>query len=468
MIGGSFSSRQRWTAWRDRSVNRQIFAAILTVGSLTALVKLAALAKELVVARQFGTNDAMDAFLMAYLLPSFVVNVIAGPFNPALIPTYIQVREREGLAAAQILLSRVFGYGLIMLLVVTGLIAIAMPLILPFLASGFGTEKLALTLRLFYCLLPIVLLSGLSTIASAVLNAGERFAFASLAPIATPILILVALLTVANTWGIYAFAVGMVAGVTVEALLMGFALTRQGLSIIPQWSRFDDNTTQVFKQYVPQITATLLMGVTEIVNQSMAAMLGSGSISALDYGRKLVGFIYGIGSLAMATAVLPYLSRMVAVSDWSALQRTLVVYARLILLITIPLAAGLTYFSEPIVGILFERGAFTPEDTNLVGKLQALLLLQIPFYVLGILFVRLLSALKGNHLLMWNSLAILPTTVLLNYWLTRSLDVSGIALSMGCVYILSCFYLLIASGQLLKKTKARTMVYDSLPRALQT
>jgi len=449
-------------------VNRQIFAAILTVGSLTVLVKLAAMAKELVAARQFGTSDAMDAFLMAYLLPSFAVNVIVGQFNGALIPTYIQVREREGLAAVQILVSRVFGYGLIVLLLVSGLIALVMPIILPLLASGFGTDKLALTLRLFYCLLPIVLLSGLSTIASAVLNAEERFAFASLTPIVTPILIVIALFTVANAWGIYAFAVGMVAGVTLEASLMGLALTRQGLSVVPQWNGFDDNTKQVFKEYVPLIAGALLMGGTEIVNQSMAAMLGSGSVSALNYGNKLLGFILGIGSFAMSTAILPYLSRMVAVADWSAVQRTLVVYARLILSITVPLAAGLIYFSEPIVRMLFERGAFTPEDTSLVGKLQALLLLQVPFYAFGMLFVRLISALKGNHLLMWGSLAYLLTTILLNYWLIRWFEVSGLALSISCVYILNCFYLLFASGRLLKKIKAGTMVHESLPRTLQT
>jgi putative peptidoglycan lipid II flippase len=468
MISNLFLSLERWSAWRDRSVNRQIFAALLTVGSLTVLVKLAAMAKELVAARQFGTSDAMDAFLMAYLLPSFAVNVIAGPFSAALIPTYVQVKEREGVAAAQLLFSHVFGYGLIMLLLVTGLIAVAMPVLLPFLASGFGPDKMALTLRLFYCLLPVVLFSGLSTIASAVLNAGERFAFASLTPIATPILIVLALLTMANAWGIYAFAAGVVAGVTVQTALMGFALTRQGLWVLPQWNGLDDNTRQVFKEYVPLIAGTVFWGSTEIVNQSMAAMLGSGSISALDYGNKLVGFILGTGSLAMSTAILPYLSRMVAVADWTALQRTLVVYVRLILSITIPLVAGLIYFSEPIVRLLFERGAFTPQDTSLVGNLQALLLLQVPFYVFGMLFVRLISALKGNHLLLWNSIAILPITILLNYWLIMWFDISGIALSISCVYILSCFYLLIASGRLLKATKARTMVHESLPRVLPT
>ena len=89
----------------DGSANRHIFTAMLTVGTVTLVVKTMATLKEMVVAHAFGTSDSLDALLIAYLLPSFGINVIAGSLNAALIPTYIQVRDCEGDEAAQRLLA---------------------------------------------------------------------------------------------------------------------------------------------------------------------------------------------------------------------------------------------------------------------------------------------------------------------------------------------------------------------------
>src|SRR5882762_6419444 len=96
---------QRVAAWFQRSVNRRILAAALTVGGLSALVKLVATLKELVVAYRFGTGDAIDAFLIAILIPQLVINVVAGSLAPAFTPVYIEARETEGPAAARELLG---------------------------------------------------------------------------------------------------------------------------------------------------------------------------------------------------------------------------------------------------------------------------------------------------------------------------------------------------------------------------
>src|SRR5579883_3470092 len=90
----------RFSTWRTGSMNRRIFAAAVTVGSLNLVAKLVTTGKELVVAGRFGTGDALDAFFIAWLLPSVAINVIGGAFGPAFLPTYIDVRERRGQAAA--------------------------------------------------------------------------------------------------------------------------------------------------------------------------------------------------------------------------------------------------------------------------------------------------------------------------------------------------------------------------------
>ena len=440
MISTLRISLSRWLTWSERSVNRRIFAAMITVGGFTFVVKLAAAAKDVVVAHQFGTADALDAFLIAFLLPSFAINVVAGSFNAAFIPTFIQVREQEGREAAQRLFSSVMVWSTALLIVVSVLLALTASHVLPILGSGFVSEKLALTRSLFYVLLPALFVSGLVTIWAATLNAGERFALAATVPIMTPVVTVIALLAMGGVWGIYALAIRTVGGLMLEAVILAWGLKQQGISLVPGWHGMTASTRQVMNQYAPMVAGAFLMSSTTLVDQSMAAMLGSGSVSALSYGNKVVAFVLGVSSLALSTSVFPYFSRMVAASDWIAVRHTLKTYSRLVLVVTVPFTFILVYLSESIVGLVFERGAFTVSDTRLVGKVQAFYLLQVPFYMLGVTFVRLISSFKANIVLMKAAFVNLLSNTILNYVLMQWLGIAGIALSTAIVYLISMIY----------------------------
>src|SRR3954452_5288544 len=86
----------RWLRLSSGSINHRIFLAIIVVSSLTFGVKLASMVKDIIVAASFGAGDTMDAFLVAFLLPTYLINVVGGSFNAALIPIYIETQEREG------------------------------------------------------------------------------------------------------------------------------------------------------------------------------------------------------------------------------------------------------------------------------------------------------------------------------------------------------------------------------------
>ena len=136
---------QWWDTWKARSINRRILSALVTVGALTVLAKTASAGKDLVVAYQFGAGDELDAFLMAFVIPSFAINLVGGSLNAALIPTYIQVRKEEGMAAATDLYASVLT-GSVVLLALTSLILFAVgPFVLRLVALEFPEEKFALT-----------------------------------------------------------------------------------------------------------------------------------------------------------------------------------------------------------------------------------------------------------------------------------------------------------------------------------
>jgi putative peptidoglycan lipid II flippase len=439
-----------WKKLTSGSINRKIFGAAVTVALLTAVVKFAAVVKELVVAWRFGTGDAIDAFLIALLVPFFIINVVANSFNAALIPTYIRVQEQEGTTAAQRLFAGTTVWSLGLLGITTILMVITAPLYLPWIALGFSPEKLDLTFHLLCAIAPVVLLSGIVAIWGAVLNAGERFALAALSPIITPAISIVFLLVV-KSWGIFALAAGLACGTLLEMVLLGAALKRQGISLRPRWYGFDAHLRQVAGQYAPMIAGAFLICSAGLVDQSMAAMLSPGSVAALNYGNRVIASPISLISTALGTAVIPYFSKMIACQDWIGVRCTLMHYMRLIFIITVPLTGLLLVFSESIVQILFQRGSFTAEDTHLVAQIQSFYALQMPFYIANILVVRLVTSMRQNHILMWVSGFNLLINVILNYLFMQWLGVPGIALSTSCVYLFSFLYVLFYAVKNLKR-----------------
>jgi putative peptidoglycan lipid II flippase len=331
------------------------------------------------------------------------------------------------------------------------LLALLAPHILPILGSGFDANKLMLTESLYYVLIPSLLFSGMATTWNAILNAEERFALGAIGPIITALVTVLMMIGLAKVWGIYALAVGTVMGSLLEAWLLGWWLGRQGISIVPRWHGITPAVRQVWGQYAPIVAGSFLMGSTSLVGQSMAAMLGSGSVSVLAYGSKIPMLILGVASVAVSTAVLPHFSRLVALGDWENVRHTLFTYVRLIVFITLPVTLLLIYFSEPLVRLLFQRGAFLDADTRLVASVQALYLLQVPVFVTGMLFVRLISALKANRALMWGAGINLIFNIACSYVMMKWLGIAGIALSISLMYLVSCSFLVLVSLRLLKE-----------------
>jgi putative peptidoglycan lipid II flippase len=443
MNGQSQSLVNLWKNLTSGSINRLIFGAAIKVAILTALVKIMAVSKELLVAQRFGIGDALDAFLIAFLVPSFIINVLAGSLSASLIPTYIRVKEQEGIKAAQKLFSGATLWSLILLLIATVLIVAAAPLYLSWIAKGFSPEKLHLTFQLLCAIAPLVLIDGFIIIWGAVLNAGERFALVGITPIVTPAITIVLLLGFESSMNSFILVAGLLSGALIEMILLGAALKRQGFSLIPRWYGFNSHLRHVAAQYIPMMAGMLLMTSTTLVDQSMAAMLSPGSVAALNYGNRVIALPLTLATTALSTAVVPYFSKMVASEDWRQVDRTLQRYLSLIFITAIPLTGLLILFSQSIIQILFQRGSFSVNDTHVVAQIQSCFSLQIPFYIAGILIVRLISAIRANQVLMYGSAISVIVNVVFNYLFMQQIGIAGIALSTSCVYAISFSFLIL-------------------------
>ena len=450
--------------WSSASVNRQILSAATTIVKLVILVKAASLAKEMLIARKFGTGDDLDAFYIALLLPSFLGSVVDGSFNAAFIPIYIEAREKEHGVAASRLFSNIAVFNIAALALIAAVLAGSQRWLLPILGSGFGPQKLALARVLFFVFLSSMSLAGLSALWRAALNAHDCFTLSSLAPISNPIGI-VTLLLIGHTWGIYALAAGSVLGTVGELAIAGYGLRLLGIPLLPRWYGIDSWMRRVLWQYAPTVAGALVLGCgTTLVDPAMAAMLGSGSVSALNYAYKLPALVLAIGLSSLSTAILPSFSRLSAKENWGEMRRVLLTYTGLLALVTIPLTGLLIVLSKALVLVFFQGGAFTAADTHLVTHAQMMFCLEIPFCTVGILYVRALSAIKRNDVLMWGTLINVFSNVVLNILFMRILGLPGIALSTSAVMVISCVYLWI---MLLRSLRQNESASNAVPIALQ-
>lgn len=441
---------------RIDSPNRNIFRAAVIVGFFTLLAKIGSTVKELVVARVFGRNDALDAFLIAYLLPGFVLALVMGAFTSALIPALVEARHNRGAQAAEKLFSSMMFISVLALAVVAVLLGLLTPYYLPWVAAGFPAAKLELTRELTYWLLPFILFSGFTGCASIALNAGEKFALPALAPLLTPLMTILFIAFGAGSRGPFLLVGGVVAGSLLEAGLLAWALQAQGMSLRLRWYGLTPEARSVLRQYFPMLAGAFLMSSTSVVDQSMAAMLPAGSVAALSYANKIVSVAIGIVAAALGNAAFPYISKMVAQNDWNGCRHTLKRYSMLAAVTAVPLALALMAFSRPLVRLLFQRGAFTSADAGLVSWVQVCYSIQVPFYVLGTLFVRFLSAIRRNDLLLYGSGINLVLDIGLNLLLMRHWGVAGIALSTSLVLIFSFFFVTAWSIRLLGQQQARS------------
>jgi putative peptidoglycan lipid II flippase len=317
-------------------------------------------------------------------------------------------------------------------------------------------------LRLLYVLAPTILVAGFSSVFASLLNAHERFRAAALAPLALPAFTLVLFWLGRERYGIYALAVGTLVGFAAEFVILGLAAHRQRLLAWPTLQA-DENARRVGIQYVPVALASLLMSSSMVIDQSMAATLASGSVATLSYGNKMVSLLLGIVAASLSTVLFPRFSKLIAAGRWDELKQLLRTFGRLIFALAIPGVVLLIVGSEPLVRLVFERGAFTSADTIAAAGVQRWLAPEIPFYILVMVGSRLLSALDAYQVTLRIGVLNLVLNVVGNYVFMSLFGVKGIAMSTSLVYVAATVVTLVAIRfKLAERSETPAATFDSV------
>jgi putative peptidoglycan lipid II flippase len=409
------------------------------------------------VAGVYGRSDVMDAFLAAALIPGLLINLISESMNQALVPTLIRVREQEGQDRAQQLLSSSMLWMCLLLGAVSAAMALAAHGFFPLIASHFPAAKLELSIRLFYALLPLVLITGIATNCTAVLNTFDRFALPALAPVAISLAIIAGALLLSGRFGIWAMVYSTLAGSLIHAAAVAWMMNAHGYRFRLRWYGMTDATREVARQYGPVLLSGVVTSSGFLVDQSMAAMLPAGSVSALVYANRFVSVVLTLMAGAVSTAVVPYFSRMIAHRDWAGCRHTLRTWVRLTALVSVPIAVVLVAGAHFLIRIALQHGAFGWRDTAVVTPVLAMYALQIPFYVTGRVLNRFLVAMRRTDLIFYCGALNLILDIILNLVLMRWFGVAGIALATSLWTVSSFLFLWYWTWRILSRASTATI-----------
>ena len=333
------------------------------VGGATLLSRILGFARDLIIAFALGAGPLADAFFVAFRLPNLLRRLFGeGSLTMAFVPVFTRLREEDGEAEAHAFARSILFW---LLLILGGLTlfagVLARPIVL-LVAPGFADDPqlVAVTADLVRICFPyIIFISGVA-LCMGILNASGRFLAPALAPCALNVVLIAAALTgVAFGFSVpHCLAWGVVLAGLCQWLMQQPSLGAAGFSWRGPWSPRHPGVGRTARLMLPTVFGAAVYQINIIIGTVLASFLASGSISYLYYADRLVQFPLGVFGVAVSTAALPSLSALAARGELGDFKETLSASLRLTLFISLPAAAGLMALSEPIVGLLFGRGAF--------------------------------------------------------------------------------------------------------------
>ncbi len=368
----------------------KLYRAFATVGGLTMVSRVLGFVRDILIAAALGSGVVADAFFVAFRFPNLFRRLFGeGAFNSAFVPLFTKRLEGEGMDEAQQFAEEAFSVLLFTLLAFSTLAILAMPWLMMLLAPGFiaNPAKYDLAVLLTQVAFPYLLCMSLVALLSGALNSMERFWAAAAAPILLNI-VLIASLAFIFWLGFgrreeagFILAVGVTVAGLAQLAMLSVASRKAGLKIKIRRPRYTDGMKRLVSLGIPGVIAG---GITQIniVVGTIIASLQAGAVSYLYYADRLYQLPLGIVGVAIGIVLLPDLARKFRAGDHVAAMNSQNRSLEFALLLTVPAAVALAVAADPIIRVLFERGAFLPSDTAKTAWALAAFSLGLPAFVL--------------------------------------------------------------------------------------
>ncbi len=363
---------------------RDLLQSTAMITAPTLVSRILGYVRDMLQAFFLGTGIGADAFTIAYIIPNLLRSLTAeGSLTAAFIPTFTRVRRRGPQERSRDFANAVF-YSLAVVVVGLVLLGIILaPVLVKILATGYSQVpgKMELTVSLLRIMFPYILFISLAALCSAILNSYFKFGLAAASSIFfnLAMILTVFLLARKTPSPAYAFAVGVIVGGLLQLVVQLPAVRRQGISLTPRLDFKDAAVRKVGKLMLPGILGLGIFQINLALSRMLASQLAEGSVSALYYATRVTELTLGLFSIAVAKALLPDLSVQAADANLDGMKKTFLFALKFIAVVTLPAAVGLFLLARPIIQVLFERGAFHRDSTELTVTALVFFAVGLPF-----------------------------------------------------------------------------------------
>lgn len=420
--------------WADpQSQHRKVAHGFLLVSLFVLVGKLAGAAKEMTIAWRYGISATVDAYVFVFNLVNWPVSVWFSVISVVLIPLIARLRSHD---ATQLPRFRAELLGLTLL--ISGglwlLCWLGLPALLRSGWLGLSGQALNEGLRMVGGLALLAPFGVLISLFSATLLAAGRHRNTLFEGI--PALVLLIFLLLPPAWMPEPLLWGTLAGVALHAAALAAPLRRYGELPLPVFTQHSPAWQSFWGSIGIMAVGQLLMSFTGLLDQFFAAKLGVGALSTLSYANRILALVIGLGATAVSRATLPVFSIMAAQNDGGA-SRFALHWAKLMFVLGMAVLCVGWVCAPWVVELLFQRGAFTPEDTAIVVDALRFGILQLPFYFFALTLVSLSASRKRYIVLFISAVIGLLVKLVSATILVEAMQVRGLLLSTSLVYFIN-------------------------------
>lgn len=359
--------------------NQQIARSTLVVMIAFGVAKIISLGQTVIIASVFGVGTEWDTFVTANRIPELIFTLIAGgALAHAFIPIFSGYLARDERDEAWRIASHVINTIFTATAIVSIVVFIASPwLVANVVAPGFDSAGRAQTVELMRILLVSTMIFSVSGIVMGILQSHNHFLLPALAPIMFDVGILIGVIFLLKPLGVHGIALGAVLGAAMHFGIQIPGLIRFKARWIPELGLRDPILWKVIRLMLPRIAGLGVFSINFVVMNNIASRLGVGSVSALDWGWRLMQIPQTLIGTAMGTVIFPTLAALSEVGDQDGKRDAMSGALRFILIASIPSAVGLIFVGRPVISLL-ERGAFDASASALVYS-------TLQFFALGLI-----------------------------------------------------------------------------------
>ncbi|AFM13280.1 murein biosynthesis integral membrane protein MurJ [Turneriella parva] len=397
----------------QKSHNRETLKNSSIFSLFTSMSRVLGLLRDMLKAYAFGTGPLSVAFDIAFRLNNMLRNLVAeGALSQAFVPLYNRYAA-EGENKAREAAGVVIVFVAITMTLVTCVVIFALPYLMPLLLASehMPADQLQLTINLSQLLFPYLVMMSVASLYMGIQYSHKIFWAASFGPALLNIVILVFFGAYAawvrlthgafDVTSVYVFSIATLAAAVAQVAFQIYTVHRRGLAPRYSFSLKHGALKALGSMMLPAVFAASMQEVGQLIDVYLATSLSDRvpeAISALTYSHRLIQLPIGVFGVAVATASLPQLSKIYQTdATGETFSGSLAYSVRLNFFFLLPAVAGLMVFSEPIVRVIFQRGAFTGRSTEVTALALMCYAPGILAYSLQKLFTISLYARMNTH-----------------------------------------------------------------------